>query len=153
MLARFYFSLFLSYLLFHFLPAILFFSFIPFSFLSYRSPFLPVTLPRIRVLRVCLFPLAGFAFYFLLSFPFHLFLYLLIPSTHSSLFFLMTNQDFWECILAYCTPGVHKPRAPTRPGDYIFFTVAPNILVPSNETCFMTLFWRLVYYSGFRIFF
>jgi hypothetical protein len=42
----------------------------------------------------------------------------------------------------------------TNPGHLlalaiIFCTVFSNILVTSNETCFMTLFWRLVYYSGF----
>jgi hypothetical protein len=35
---------------------------------------------------------------------------------------------------------------------FVICTVGPNILVPSNETCYMTLFWRLVYYSGFQSF-
>lgn len=45
----------------------------------------------------------------------------------------------------------------TNPGHritlaIIFYRVAPNILVTSNETCFMTLFWCLVHDSGFQIF-
>ena len=125
--------IFLCLLLFFFISILYALPFLAFHtfvlFLLFHSLFcnialpsyLSFLLPRIRVLLACLFPLAGFAFYFLVSFPFLLFLYLLIPSTHSSLLFLMTNQDFWECILVYCTPGVHKSRTPTRPGDYIFY--------------------------------
>lgn len=100
-----------------------FLSFLYFILFSLISPFLSYLsfiLPRVRVLRLCLFPLAGFDFYFLVSFPFYFSLYLLIPSVHFSLFFfLMTNQDFWEYIPVYGTPGVHKSRALTRRGDCI----------------------------------
>lgn len=46
-----------------------------------------------------------------------------------------------------CTnPGYRLPLA------IIFCTVALNILVTSNETYFMALFWRHVFYSGFQNF-
>lgn len=149
-----YFSLFLSYMHFPFLPSIHLFCFF------YSILYSVISL----VLLTCHSYFLEYVFYLLVYFR-------LLASPFTSLF---PSLFFCSCICLFLLPipvcfslwlikisgnvslyTVH--RGCTNPGHrlalaIIFFTVAPNILVLSSETCFITLFWRLVYYSGFQIF-